>query len=103
VYGDGTRVYQGQQPPRIQGPDRDAVGPHTVLRRDTVNDRIYQGRTYDANGNPVLDVDHTIPTYPNGTPRPGHPGPPHQHRWEVNDPAIGPRSGYRRGGPEPLE
>jgi RHS repeat-associated protein len=102
VYGDGTKVYQGQQPPRITGPDPTASGPHTVLRHDSVNGRTYQGRTYDADGNPVRDIDLTVPTYPNGTPRPGHPGPPHQHRWDVNDPSVGPASGFRRGPPEPL-
>ncbi|MCG8420235.1 MAG: hypothetical protein MJE77_20070, partial [Proteobacteria bacterium] len=102
VYSDGTRVLQGQQPPRIRGPEPSAQGPHSVLRRDTANNRVYQAREFDAAGNPVRDVDFTNPTFPNGTPRPGHPGPPHQHRFEVNDPRVGPRSGHRRGGPEPI-
>lgn len=102
-YRDGTAVYEGQQPPRIRGPDSQAQGPHSVLRHDDVHGRVYQGREYDASGHPVRDIDFTNPTYPSGAPRPGHPGPPHQHRWHVNDPAVGPRSGHRRGGPEPLD
>lgn len=107
-YGDGTPVYQGQQPPRVnspagpQGPMREAEGPHSVIRWDEHNNRVYQGREYDGAGNPVRDVDFTNPTYSNGRPRPDHPGPPHQHRFEVNDPDIGPRSGFRRLGPEPI-
>ncbi len=103
-YADGTPVYEGEQPPRL--PDhRDpaAGGPHTVSRWDGKNGRIYQGREYDAAGNKVRDLDHTNPTFPNGTFRPGHPGPPHQHRWIANDPLVGPRFGLKRGGPEPLE
>jgi hypothetical protein len=99
-YSDDTPVLEGQQPPRITGPDPAAGGAHTVLRHDAVNNRTYQGREFDAAGNPVRDVDFTNPTFPNGRPRPGHPGPPHQHRWDVNDPEVGPRSGFRRGGPE---
>jgi hypothetical protein len=103
-YADGTPVYEGEQPPRLPDhPDPAAKGPHTVLRWDNKDGRIYQGREYDAAGNKVRDVDHTNPTFPSGKPRPGHPGPPHQHRWIVNDPAVGPRSGLKRGGPEPLE
>lgn len=102
-YADGTPVLEGQQPPRISGPDPNAQGPHTVLRHDTVNNRTYQGREFDANQNPVRDVDFTSPTYPNGRPRPDHLPPPHQHKWEVNDPKVGPRSGFKRGGGEPLE
>lgn len=102
VYSDGTRVLQGQQPARVRGPDPSAQGPHTVLRRDTVNNRVYQGREFDAAGNTVRDVDFTNSTFPNGTPRRGHPGPPHQHRFDVNDPRVGSSSGHRRGGPEAL-
>lgn len=101
-YSDGTPVLEGQQPPRISGPDPAAAGAHSVLRHDAVNNRTYQGREFDAAGYPVRDVDFTNPTFPNGRPRPGHPGPPHQHPWHVNDPAVGPRSGFRRGGPEPI-
>jgi hypothetical protein len=99
-YADNTPVYEGQQPPRIKKPDPAAEGPHSVIRYDAVNNRIYQTREFDAAGRPVRDVDFTNPTYPNGTVRPGHPGPPHQHRFFVNDPNVGPRSGLRRGGPE---
>jgi RHS repeat-associated protein len=81
-YADQTPAFEGQQPPRIKGPEPTAEGPHSVLRHDTVNNRTYQAREYDAAGNPVRDIDFTNPTYPNGTPRPGRPGPPHQHRFE---------------------
>jgi len=54
-------------------------------------------------GNPVRDVDFTNPTYPSGAPRPGHVGPPHQHRYIVNDPVVGPRSGFRRSRAEPVQ
>jgi hypothetical protein len=101
-YADNTPVYQGQQPPRIRGPDPAAQGGHSVLRHDTVNNRIYQAREFDAAGHPVRDIDFTNPTYPNGAPRPGHPGPPHQHRFFTNNPDVGPRSGFRRNGPEPM-
>lgn len=102
-YADQTLVLDGQQPPRINGPDPTALGPHTVLRYDPINKRIYKGREFDVVGNPVRDVDFTNPTYPSGAPRPGHPGPPHQHRYIVNDPTVGPRSGFRRGRPEPIQ
>jgi hypothetical protein len=43
----------------------------------------------------VRDIDFTNPTYPNGTMRPGHPGPPHQHPWRpVNPNNLG--AGYFR-------
>jgi hypothetical protein len=100
-YADHTPVYQGQQPARIKGPDPAAQGAHSVLRHDTVNNRLYQAREFDAADHPVRDIDFTNPTYPNGAPRPGHPGPPHQHRFFMNNPNVGPRSGFRRGGPEP--
>ncbi|MGA9382341.1 MAG: hypothetical protein WBV73_26575 [Phormidium sp.] len=104
LYADGTAVLRGQKPPRISGPDPTAIGPHSVLRWDTTNNRIYQRREYDADRFPVRDIDFTNPAFPgSGTPRPGHPGPPHQHRFAVNDPNIGPRSGFIRSGPEPLE
>ena len=95
-YADGTLVVGRQQPARISGPDPNAAGPHTVLRWDQNNNRIYQGREYDADGYPVRDVDFTNPTYQSGRPRPNHVGPPHQHNWIVNDPRVGPRSGMRR-------
>lgn len=103
VYSDGTRVFVGQRPTRIQGPLPEASGAHSVIRRDTFNNRTYQAREFDSQGNPVRDIDFTNPTYPSGRPRPGHPGPPHQHRFEVNNPRIGPRSGYRRRGRETYE
>jgi hypothetical protein len=99
-YADNTSVYEGQQPPRIKGSDPAAQGAHSVLRHDTVNNRIYQAREFDAAGHPVRDIDFTNPTYPNGGPRPGHPGPPHQHRFFMNNPNVEPRSGFKRGGPE---
>jgi hypothetical protein len=102
-YADQTPVFEGQQPPRISGPDPMAKGPHTVLRNDLINKRVYKGREFDVAGNPVRDVDFTNPTYPNGAPRLGHLGPPHQHRYIVNDTAIGPRSGFRRNKPEMLQ
>lgn len=86
VYADGTRVYDGHQPPRLGAPvnsfDPAANGKlHTVLRWDHVNGRIYQGREFGAGNIPIRDIDFTNPTYPNGRMRPGHPGPPHQHAW----------------------
>lgn len=102
IYEDGTRVYQGQQPPRISGPNSAAQGPHSVLRWDNVNNRVYQAREFNSAGHPIRDIDFTSPTYPNGIPRPDHLPPPHQHSWFINDPLVGPRSGFRRGGPELL-
>jgi RHS repeat-associated protein len=100
-YGDATPVFEGQQPARLPpGPDPDAGGPHTRLRRDTVNDRIYQGREFDANGNPVRDIDFTSPTYRNGRPRADHPAAPHQHPWVPNSPEN-PKAGFKRGAGEP--
>jgi len=102
-YSDGTPVYKDERPSRLsQGPDPDATGAHSRLRHDEANDRVYQQREFDGDGNPVRDIDHTNPTYPDGTERPGHPGPPHKHDWEVNDPDVGPRSGFKRGDPEAL-
>lgn len=56
---------------------------------DLKNNRIYQGREFDAAGKPVRDIDFTAPTFPNGTPRPVHPI-PHQHNW-VENPSGGMR------------
>ena len=100
VYADGTRVYEGQQPPRLpaynQSFDPAAQGaPHTVLRRDTINGRTYQAREYGPGNTPLRDIDFTNPTYPNGTMRPGHPGPPHQHPWNPLNP-NNPGAGYIR-------
>ena len=100
-YRDSTPVYEGQQPARITGPDLAAGGPHSRIRWDNVNSRVYQSREFDAVGNPIRDIDFTRPTYPNGIPRPGH-YVPEQHRWHVNDPAAGPSSGFRRGPGQPL-
>ncbi|MDJ1174084.1 hypothetical protein [Roseofilum capinflatum] len=102
-YADGTPVFAGQEPKRLLGgnrplPDPRAIGPHSQLRWDTINHRIYQAREFDANGYPVRDIDFTSPTYRNGNPRPNHTSPPHQHLWQVNDPRIGPRSGFKRQG-----
>ena len=103
-YADGTPVFRKQQPPRISGPDPTASGPHSVLRWDIKNNRIYQRREYDAAGHPVRDIDFTIPTLPrSGELRPNHPKAPHQHRFRVNTVRIGPRSGFIRGAAESLE
>jgi hypothetical protein len=102
-YADGTPVLEGQQPARLPtGPDSAAEGPHTRLRWDHVNNRVYQGREF-SNGGPVRDIDFTSPTYPSGKIRPDHIAPPHQHSWIVNDPKVGPKSGFRRGSGGPLE
>lgn len=103
-YADGRIVFNGQKPPRIYGPDPEAISSHSVLRWDIRNNRIYQMREYDAAGFPVRDVDFTNPTFPrSGQPRPGHPGPPHQHLFAINNPNVAPRSGFVRGKSEPLE
>jgi hypothetical protein len=111
-YSDGTPVYEGDQPGRLPrtaeprpaepgSPGDPAKGvEHSKVQYDTVNNRVYKTREYDSAGNPVRDVDRTNPTYPDGSARPGHPGPPHQHRWVPNDAAVGPKSGLRRLGPE---
>lgn len=101
VYSDGRLIVEGSQPPRIQGPQ--SLEPHSVLRWDRTNKRVYQAREYGLDGAPVRDIDFTNPTYPNGTPRPGHAGPPHQHRWTISNPNVGPKSGYTRGDPVPLQ
>jgi hypothetical protein len=100
VYADGTRVYEGQQPPRLGSPtssfDPAANGaPHSVLRWDWVNNRVYQAREFGQGNVPLRDIDFTNPTFPNGTMRPGHPGPPHQHPWQPVDP-NNPAAGYWR-------
>lgn len=103
-YADETPVYKSDRPSRISSPDTNAIGPHSVLRWDIINNRIYQRREYDASGNPVRDIDFTSPTFPrSGRMRPGHPGPPHQHRFYINNPKIGIPSGFVRGVAEPLK
>jgi RHS repeat-associated protein len=98
-YPDGTPVYRSGRPGKIQGPDPAADGaPHTVLRWDDANNRVYKAREFGEGGVPVKDIDFTHPTFPNGTPRPDHVA-PEQHRWEPN-----PTGGTPRRGPgEPLE
>ncbi len=100
-YADGTTVLEEQKPNRLEAsnrpqPDPNASGPHSQLRWDIINNRIYQAREFDANGYPIRDIDFTSPTYRNGNPRPDHAPPPHQHLWQFNDPQIGPRSGFKR-------
>lgn len=103
AYEDGTIVFKKQKPPRLSpGPDPDASGAHTRLRWDHVNNRVYQGREIDAGGNPKRDIDFTTRTYPNGRLRRDHLPPPHQHRWILNDPVRGPKGGFKRLTPEPL-
>lgn len=83
---------KGERPARlgVAKPDKDATGyAHTQLRMDMKNKRVYQGREFNAAGQPVRDIDFTAPTFPNGTPRPGHPI-PHQHLW-IENPSGGNR------------
>ena len=101
-YHDETPVCEGHQPARIAGLEPAAQGlPHSVIRWDGVNRRVYLLRESGLGGKPVPDIDSTNPTYPDDRMRPGHPGPPHQHRWLAVDPAN-PAAGFRRGGPEGL-
>jgi hypothetical protein len=96
-YADDLLVFKDQRPPRlVPGPDPAATSAHTRLRWDEANGRIYQGREFDDLGHPVRDVDFTSPTYPNGGIRADHAPAPHQHRYEINDPRVGPKSGHRR-------
>jgi hypothetical protein len=69
--------------------------PHTVLRWDWVNKRVYQGREFGHANVPIRDIDFTNPAFPNGIMRPGHPGPPHQHAWRLVQP-NNPTAGYWR-------
>lgn len=101
-YADGTIVVEGQQPPRISGPDPLLLGiPHVRRRWDVVNGRLYQEREYDEKGNPVQDIDFTNPTTPSGRVLARHPGPPHRHRWVAVDP-DNPAAGLRRERSEEL-
>jgi RHS repeat-associated protein len=97
VYNDGTQVTRKDKPARLGEPvsqDPEAKGTsHTELRWDKANGRPYQGREFDANGNPVRDIDLTIPTFQNGNPRPGHSA-PEQHLWVEN-----PTGGTKMRGP----
>lgn len=73
MYGDGTLVLEGQQPARLSINALDeAAGAYSELRLDAVNGRIYQARTFNSNGQRVLDIDFTVPTFPNGRIRPNH-------------------------------
>ncbi|MBP0021156.1 MAG: hypothetical protein J7647_26840 [Cyanobacteria bacterium SBLK] len=106
-YADGTPVYRNQRPPRLPAtsrpsPDPEASGAHMRLRWDEYNKRIYQAREFDAEGNPVRDIDFTIPMDSFGKPRKDH-CIPEQHRWKVNNPEVGARSGFKRSKGEPLE
>lgn len=102
VYADGTIVYDKQEPPKIAGPDPATLGTaHTVLRWDFVNGRVYQGREYGAGNVPVLDIDFTNPTHPDGRVLPGHPGPPRQHCWVAMIPGN-PKAGFKRGAAEAI-
>lgn len=61
VYPEGMLVFEGEQPPRLGEPKatEGAVGAHTQLRWDTKNQRVYQAREFNAQGNPVRDIDFT--------------------------------------------
>jgi len=87
VYGDGTKVFEGQSPGKIRGIDPEARGfAHTVLKWDglaPLRSRIYKARTFGADGIPIKDIDFTAPTFPNGTIRPNH-FLPEQHLWLPN-------------------
>lgn len=101
VYSDGLLVFEGQQPARIGtmtgfGHIQEAQGPYTVLRWDAVNNRVYQGRTFNSLHQPILDIDFTVPTFPNGRPRPNHAF-GEIHPFTINNPSVGPSSGFRRG------
>jgi RHS repeat-associated protein len=94
-YADETPVYRGEQPPRLgeARPDPRAEGAHTRLRIDTVNNRVYQGREFDAAGKPVRDIDFTSPTYPSGRLRQDHAPAPHQHPYIPNPTGGSPSRG----------
>ncbi|MGL5035228.1 MAG: hypothetical protein ACRC6M_15675 [Microcystaceae cyanobacterium] len=85
-YADGTPVMKQQRPPRLGGaePDLQAQGSHSQLRWDRYHYRVYQAREFNELGQPVRDIDFTSPTYPNGSLRPEHLPPPHQHLWQPN-------------------
>ena len=77
VCPDGTIVVIGDRPPFAQPVP--GIGPHSVIRWDMRNTRIYGGKTFDCNGRPVVDWSATQITSSDGRPRPDHlPGPNHQ-------------------------
>jgi hypothetical protein len=102
-YVDRTPVYNDRVPERLpiqHGnfpiPDPDANNnPHTRLRWDVLNERIYQARTFENNGVPVKDIDFTRPTRPNGIAWDKDMAVPHQQRWEEVVPGR-PSAGYKR-------
>lgn len=103
VYADGTKVMRGQQPPRLgtAKPEPEATGAHSQLRWDTTNNRVYQSREFDSNGNTVRDIDFTSPTYPSGRVRADHLPPPHQRIPNI---PHNPAAGFRRSTePTPLQ
>lgn len=97
-YPDGTPVFEGQQPSKVGGPLSEA--PHSVIKWDKKNRRIYKAREYGQDGVPIRDIDFTNPTFGSGKLRPDH-YVPEQHRYTPNDP-NNPKAGYKRGPGEPL-
>jgi len=86
VYSDGVQVMEGQVPERLGDPigDKELRGhSYTALRWDNINNRVYQAREFNAQGQPVMDIDFTTPTYPSGRIRPGHFA-PEVHYWVPN-------------------
>jgi RHS repeat-associated protein len=60
-------------------PDPEATGPHTQLGSNEGRNGSYnQAREFDANGNPVRDVDFTDHGRPSNHPN------PHQHKYQEN-------------------
>jgi RHS repeat-associated protein len=105
-YADGTPVYEGQQPPKLPAnhrpePGPGAEGPHSRLRWDSVNQRVYQAREFDADGYPVRDIDFTTEAGSNGQMRGDKLRPPTQHPWSWNTPGK-PRAGFKRLGEIPF-
>jgi len=102
-YPDGKKVFEGEQPGKVLGPGFDEITkvkyefPHTVLKWDPKNGRIYKATTFGYNFKRVMDIDFTIPTYPNGTRRPLH-FVPEQHVYIENPSGGTPK----RGKGEPL-
>jgi hypothetical protein len=69
--------------------------PHTRLRWDKQNKRIYQAREFDKHGLPVRDIDFTGTTTKDGKLRLPNEPIPHVQRWTKNNP-DNPNSGYKR-------